>query len=124
MKFTYIIWLMVCMNLSIGLINSVGIYSTDYMTVPENSSYELTDFEGTLAQNPQDSAFMAVTGPLTGFGMLKDLVLGCFYVYEPLVTIWRAPPALAAILQTIVAVSWVLFFIQIITRQSWGGTEG
>ena len=124
MKFSYVLWLMICMNLSIGLINSVGVFDTEYMTVPENSSYELTDFDGTLAQNPQDSAFMAVTGPIAGLGMLKDLVVNCFYVYEPLVTIWKAPAAIAAMLQTIVAVSWVLFFIQIITRYSWGGTEG
>lgn len=124
MKFTYIIWIMICMNLGIGLINGMGIFDTNYMTVPENSSYTLDDFEGTLEQNPQDSAFLAVTGPLTGLAMLKDIVIGCFYVYEPLVTIWRAPASIAMLLQVIVAVSWVLFFIQIISRFTWGGVEG
>lgn len=124
MKFTNIIWFMIAINLSIGLVNSLGIFTTNYMTVPENSTWVITDVEGSLNQTLTSDADLSVTNPIAGFAMLKDMVAGCFYVYDPLVTIWRAPPAFAAIIQTIVAVSWVIFLIQILTRQSWGGLEG
>lgn len=112
------------MNLAIGLINGFGIFQTNYMTIPEDSTYDLTDFESTGDNQTLDESYLSTTGPLSGLGMLKDLVVGCFYVYDPLVTIWRAPSAIAAALQTIVAVSWSVFFIQLIMRQSWGGMEG
>ncbi len=112
------------MSLAIGLVNSLGIFSTNYMTIPEDSTFDLTDFESTGGNQTTDESYLSNTGPLSGFSMLKDLAVGCFYVYDPLVTIWRAPAAIAALLQTIVAVSWAMFFIQLIMRQSWGGMEG
>lgn len=124
MKFHHIIWIMLSMNLAIGLINGLGIFTTDYMTVPADSSFELTDFQDSAGNSTMDESYLSVTGPLSGLGMLKDLALGCFNVYTPLTTIWRAPAAIAAVLQAIVAVSWAMFFIQLIMRQSWGGMEG
>lgn len=115
---------MLSMNLAIGLINGLGIFTTDYMTVPADSSFELTDFQDSAGNSTMDESYLSVTGPLSGLGMLKDLAVGCFNVYTPLTTIWRAPAEIAAILQAIVAVSWAMFFIQLIMRQSWGGMEG
>ena len=124
MKFWHIIWIMLSMNLAIGLINGLAIFPTEYMSVPADSSFELTDFEGSAGNSTMDESYLSVTGPLSGLGMLKDLAIGCFNVYTPLTTIFRAPPEIAAMCQAVVALSWAMFFIQLIMRQSWGGMEG
>lgn len=124
MKFTHIIWFMMCLSLGIGLINSMGIFSVDYMTVPEGSTWQLTDVNGTLNNaNPISDGDLSLTSLSNGLGFLKDMVVGVFYVYGDMVSIWHMPAALATVLQTIIAVSWLLFFVQILTRFSWGGVE-
>ena len=70
------------------------------------------------------SISLSVTGFFVALGFIKDLAYNTFIVYDSLVNMWGMPESLAAILQAIVAISWAVFFIQIISRFPWGGTEG
>lgn len=124
MKFTHIIWFMMCLSLGIGLINGMGVFSVDYMTVPEGSTWTISDVNNTVNNtNPVGDADLSLTSLYSGLVFLKDLALGVFFVYDDMVSIWHMPAALAAVIQTIISVSWILFFVQIITRYSWGGVE-
>jgi hypothetical protein len=125
MKFYYIFWVILAMSLAIGFTNSMGFTGTDYMTQPENSAYEMSDVNGTFGNGtPQDDVSLSVTGFFVALGFVKDLAYNSFIVYDALIDIWGVPEALATVLQAIVAISWAVFFVQLISRFPWGGMEG
>lgn len=126
MKFyPYIFWVVLGCSLATGFINSLEFTDTPLMTAPEGSTYTLSDINGTFENGtPQDDVSLSVTGFFVALGFIKDLAYNTFVVYDSLVNMWGMPESLAAILQAIVAISWAVFFIQIISRFPWGGTEG
>lgn len=124
MKITYIFWLLLSASLAIQLINTTAVFSTDYMVTPEGSTYDLTDVNSSFdTSTPQDDVSLSVTGYATGLGLMKDFFYNMFIVYGNMVNIWGVPPAVAAFLQAIIAVSWAFFFMQILMRFPWGGVE-
>lgn len=124
MRFYDIFWVCIAASLSIGFINSVGIFDTNYMTAPTNAVFEISDVNGTLTNStPVDDVMMSVGFFWQALMFLKDMAINTFAVYWPLVDIWGVPAPLAAILQTIVAISWIYFLIQVLMRLPLGGTE-
>ena len=123
MKFYYIFWFILACSLSITAINTIGVFDTDYATMPEGATYEISDINGSLNNTmPQDDVSLAVTGFFSLLGFLKDLAVNTFYIYGALITIFQVPPALAVILQAIVAISWAMFIMQVISRWTIGGS--
>lgn len=124
MRFYDIFWVCLAASLAIGFVNSIDIFPTDYMTQPQHSTYLLTDVNGTLATDaPTDDVTLSVTMFWQGLTFLKDMATNTFLVFIPLVNVWGVPWQLAIVLQTIVAVSWLYFFTQVIMRVFFGGTE-
>ena len=126
MKFyPYIFWLLIACSLAISFTNNIGIFDVDYMTAPEGSTYELSDVNGTVnTSTVQDDVSLSVTGFGTMLFFLKDLAYNAINIYPTMVDIFHIPWQIAVILETIIAVSWAVFFMQILGRFSWGGTEG
>jgi len=125
MKFYYIFWFLVACSLAISFTNAIGVFDTDYMTAPEGSTYTLSDVNGTLNNTmPQDDVSMSIGGFFAMVGFVKDLAVNSFYIYGAMIDIFRVPWQIAVILQTIVAISWAVFIMQIISRFAWGGLEG
>jgi hypothetical protein len=124
MRFYDIFWVCLAASLSIGFINSVGIFDTNYMTAPEGATYQLSDVNGTLTNTtPMDDVMLSVGMFWQALAFIKDLALNTVLVFPALVDIWGVPAPIAVILQTIVAVSWLYFLIQILMRLPLGGTE-
>jgi len=85
----------------------------------------MSDVNGTFGNGtPQDDVSLSVTGFFVALGFVKDLAYNSFIVYDALIDIWGVPEALATVLQAIVAISWAVFFVQLISRFPWGGMEG
>ena len=125
MKFYYIFWFLVACSLAISFTNAIGVFDTDYMTAPEGSTYTLTNVSGSLNNTmPQDDVSMAIGGFFAMVGFVKDLAVNSFLIYDTMVDIFMVPEPIAMILQTIVAISWAVFIMQIISRFAWGGLEG
>jgi hypothetical protein len=124
MRFYDIFWVCIAASLAIGFVNSIGIFDTEYMTAPQNAVFEISDVNGTLTNStPIDDVMMFVGFFWQALTFLKDMAINTFAVYWPLVNIWGVPAPLAAILQTIVAISWIYFLIQVLMRFGFGGTE-
>ena len=127
MKFyPYIFWLLIACSLAISFTNNIGIFDVDYMTAPEGSTYELTDFNGTADSNttPMDDVSLSVTGFFTMLSFLKDLAWNAINLYPTMRDIFHIPWQISIILETVIAVSWAVFFMQILGRFTWSGTEG
>jgi hypothetical protein len=124
MRFYDIFWLCLAASLSLGFINSIGLFDTQYMTAPVGATYELSDVNGTLTNStPVDDVMLYVGFIWQALAFLKDMAINTFAVYQPLVDVWGVPWQLAVVLQTIVAVSWLYFLIQVLMRFGFGGTE-
>ena len=94
------------------------------MTAPAGATYELSDANGTLTNStPIDDVMLSAGVVWQAVMFLKDMAINTFVVFDPLVNVWGVPWQLAAILQTIVAVSWLYFLIQVLMRFGFGGTE-
>lgn len=118
--------LLIAFNLAIGFFNAAcvqtGMFDTQYMKNTTIMEYKLSDMEDSLPD--KDSGIMSyIDSALTLFQQmltfLKDFALGSVFVYRWLKDNFGCPDAIAIPLQTIVAVSWFVFFAQIISRDSW-----
>jgi len=124
MRFYDIFWVCLAASLAIGFINSVGIFDTNYMTAPAGATYTLSDVNGTVTNTtPMDDVMLSVGMFWQALAFIKDLAMNTIFVFPALVNIWGVPAPIAVILQTIVAVSWLYFLIQILMRLPLGGTE-
>lgn len=124
MRFYDIFWVCVALSLSIGFINSIGIFDTQYMTPVSNSTYTLSDVEGTTTNTtPMDDVTLSVGLFWQSLAFLKDLAYNTIVVFPSLVSVWGVPWQIAAFLQVIVALSWLYFLIQIFMRLPLGGIE-
>lgn len=94
------------------------------MTAPAGATYTLSDVNGTVTNTtPMDDVMLSVGLFWQALAFLKDLALNTIFVFPALVNIWGVPTPIAVILQTIVALSWLYFLIQVIMRLPLGGTE-
>lgn len=124
MRFYDIFWVCIAASLALGFVNSIGLFDTEYMTAPSNAVFEISDVNGTTTNStPVDDVMLSVGFFGQALFFLKDMAINTFAVYWPLVNIWGVPAPLAAILQTIVAISWIYFLIQVLMRLPLGGTE-
>lgn len=124
MRFYDIFWVCVAASLSIGFINSIGIFDVQYMTPVSNSTYQLSDVQGTTTNStPLDDVMLSVGLFWQALAFLKDLAYNTIVIFPALVTVWGIPWQIAAFLQVIVALSWLYFLIQIFMRFGFGGTE-
>lgn len=119
--------IIVAINLGTGFIAGCGIFDVDYVQPDnENLMYNLSDVSessesSTTTGGALDYYTTIVSWLFAGLNFLKDFAFGSVLVYFWLTGTLHAPELLAALLQTIVAVSWFIFLAQILTRDSWPG---
>lgn len=118
-----IVWVLMAAGMAISFVNGLAVFSTDYMTVPADATFEITDINGTLANTTQDESSLTTTSIFAVLGIVKDIATNMFYVYGSMVHVWHIPTLIATILQVIVVMAWLMFFLQLIGRFPWGGME-
>lgn len=120
--------IIVAINLAIGFMNATGVFSHKYMTKnEENLVYNLTDISESASSSNTGSVLdyfrTIATMFVSGLHFIFDFAIGTVYVYGWLKSSFNAPDAIAVPLQTVVAISWFMFFAQVIMRDSWTSKE-
>ncbi len=125
MRFHDILTLITFSGPAIALVNALGVFSHDYYSAPDTSTFtlgEMTSLAGQTAGSLGigDYVGMAVSTVLGGLGWLQDMIITIVYVYPTMIDIFHVPGPVAAILQAVVVLSIVTFLIQIISKFGWG----
>jgi len=124
MRFHDILTLLTFCGPAIALVNSLGVFTYNYYTAPETTTYTLSEMTSLAGQTGSlgigDYVGMAVSSVLGGMGWLQEMIGTIVFVYPTMVDIFHIPPALAAILQCVVVLSITTFLIQLVSKFGWG----
>lgn len=119
--------IIVAINLGTGFISGSGIFDVEYVS-PDNDNlmYNLSDVQEATGDSETSGSALdyyttVVSWLFIGLNFLKDFAFGSVLCYFWLTSTLHTPELIAALLQVIVAVSWFIFFAQIVMRDSWPG---
>lgn len=124
MRFHDVLTLLTFCGPAIALVNSLGVFSYNYYTAPETSTFTLSEMTSLAGQTGPlgigDYVGMAVSSVLGGMGWLQDMIGTIVFVYPSMVDILHVPAPVAALSQCVVVLSIVTFLIQLASKFGWG----
>jgi len=126
MRFYDIWYLLTFCGLAITFVNGLGVWSVDYMSSPDTTTFDVSDIESlseTEEVSAWDSAVLLVSQAVTAFCMIAQMALSAVYVYPVITETFGMPDLLAIFLQGGVVLAWVSFFIQVLLRFGFGQVE-
>ena len=118
--------LMVCISVAISLLNGMAVFSMDYMTAPDVTSYNVTEMRNSFGPTDEPGvmdAFSTVGFIVQGLGMMASILLNFVGLFDTMVTIFNVPPLIAGAISGIIGMVWASFIVQLLMRFNWGGIE-